>query len=48
MLKERYGKAFTTEQLSFWAHIYHMEKHNSLGTPPDFYWLCEQEQGNER
>lgn len=34
-LKERHGKAFTTEQLSCWAHMYHMEKHNSLDIPPD-------------
>ena len=34
-LKERHGKVFTTEQLSCWAHMYHMEKHGSLETPPD-------------
>jgi len=41
-LKERHGKVFTTEQLSCWAHIYHMDKHGSLETPPDtpFFTGC--------
>lgn len=34
-LKEKHGKAYRTEQLSCWAHMYHMEKHESLDDPPN-------------
>ncbi len=33
-LREKHGQAYSTEQLSCWAHLYHMEKHGSLDTPP--------------
>ena len=33
-LREKHGQTYTTEQLSCWAHMYNMEKHTSLETPP--------------
>ena len=42
-LKERHGKAFTTEQLSCWAHVPYGE--TQLSWHPSwhsiFHWLCE-------
>ena len=35
-LKERHGKPFTTELLGC---LYHIEKHNSLDTPPDILFF---------
>ncbi len=34
-LKEKHGQRYITEQLSCWAHLYHMEKHGSLEVPPN-------------
>ena len=34
-LREKHGQKYTTEQLSCWAHMYHMEKHKSLDFPPN-------------
>ena len=38
-LKERHGGKYTPEQLSAWAHLLQMGRHDSRDTPPDLpYW----------
>ena len=34
-LKEKNGDKFTPEQISVWAHLIHMKKHQSYEDPPD-------------
>ena len=34
-LDERHKGAYTPEQLRAWAHLIHMDKHNSFESPPD-------------
>ncbi len=33
--KEKHGSRYTIEKLNAWAHMIHMDKHESLETPPD-------------
>lgn len=34
-LKEKHGTKYSTEQLNIWAHVLHLEKHDSREVPPN-------------